>query len=61
MEPPFQVGEEVWTDFDGILQKVTLIECKKTKAASGFSYRTKPQMKGATGWYDSRWFQRDKP
>ena len=50
----FEIGQEVWTDFNGRWQKVTLIEKKYELCEGGVSYKTKPNI---SGFLSIAWFK----
>ena len=54
----FEIGQEVWTDFNGNWQKVTLIEKKYEHCEGGVSYKTKPNI---SGFLSIAWFKEKPP
>ncbi len=53
----FNVGDEVYTDFNGKWEKVTLTEKKYERCEGGVSYNTNPKI---SGFLSIAWFK-EKP
>lgn len=55
----FEIGQSVWTDFNGKWQKVTLTDKKYGQCQGGVMYRTNPPI-GSGDYISIGWFY-DKP
>lgn len=56
----FEIGAEVWTDFNGKWQKVTLTGKQYGQCQGGVMYTTSPHL-GGGGYISIGWFHSERP